>query len=244
VKKILFLFFVFGVTAASAAKYEGLVSEAQMGLDHVAVQHQGYAPDGSLGRAVYTEKVETDLDIYIPTDNYLRLGAAMNLGAASSTLKIEGKDKSYNFGISEQFGFGWNLSSFIRSEIGWMHNNMQFGDSDADMDVVNGTIYFDLRRRHILQGDVTYRRKIVPFIGLGAGTGYASFSQGKTYAGSNAFLWSGYGAAGVSFVFSDITALDLMIRHEYFTSAHRLGWDGEVKQFRNTGISLSLRAGF
>jgi hypothetical protein len=236
---------MFGATAVQAAKYDSLISEAKMGLDNVAVESQGYAPDGSLGRAVYTAKVEDiGLDIFVPTDNYLRLGAAMNFGAASSSMKIDGKDARYDIGISELFGFGWNLSSFIRSEIGWTHNNMKFENSDADFDMFNGTIYFDIRRRYVLQGDVTYRRKLVPFVGFGAGTGYASFGQGETYPGGDAFVYSGFGALGISFVFSDISALDLMIKHEYFSSAHRLGWEGDSKKFGNTGVSLSLRTGF
>ena len=225
------------VLGRADARYDAFVAEAKSGLDYVDISSKGYAADGELGRTVYTAKVDDDYDIFIPTDNYVRIGAGANLGFASTM--------DYSWGWGPRFGFGWNWFSFMRFEIGWDHSDMRFEDGNADFDAGRMTLWFDLARRYVMHGDVTYRRRIVPFIGIGGVAGYARFDpDSPAIKGAGDAAYGGHAAFGLSFVFSDTNAIDLMIGYDMLYG-RGFGWAADpVKQFGNTNISLSWRSGF
>ena len=215
-----------------------------MGLDYVAVQEKGPTPEGDLGRKVYKEKVQDNLSIYIPTTNYVRLGIGCNMNTSNVTFDFNGSNKAYDSGWSEYFGFGWNLFSFVRGEMGFVHNNFKFGDSSADIDTMRGMLYFDLFKRQVLQGDVMYRRTFNPFVGVGVGLGYADFSDTDFSSGKDSVVQGGYAAVGLSFAFSNINAIDLMVQYEYSLSNRAIGWGGNEKEFNTMSLLLSWRSSF
>ncbi|MDR1071333.1 MAG: hypothetical protein LBL21_01675 [Rickettsiales bacterium] len=233
-KKIMAFFSVAAVCAGAAgAKYDAFKSEAKSGLDYTAAESMGRAPDGELGKTVYSEKVRESHDVFIPTTNYVRLGAGANLGLAS-TLK-------YDWGLAEQFGVGWNFVSFARGELGWSHSDMRFGKGkNADLDTANLTLIFDLARRHVMRGDVMYRRRLIPFFGVGGAAGYADFNSG----GGDGWTYGAHGIAGLAFAFTETNAVDFTFSYDYLFG-HRFGWGADsVKKFRNASVSVSWRSSF
>ncbi|MDR2268604.1 MAG: hypothetical protein LBD94_00280 [Rickettsiales bacterium] len=235
-KRFFVSFLAFFALGAANARYDAFVSEAESGLDYIGAETRGFAADGELGRTVYSEKVKSDYDLFIETTKYVRMGAGINLGFASTM--------DYELGLAEQFGFGWNLSSFIRFEMGWNHSEMRFPAHAADADSARLTLWFDLARRHVMQGDVVYRRRLVPFIGLGGVAGYAMFDGSTQIRGHSGAAYGGHAAFGLSFVFSDTNAIDLMIGYEMLYGKS-FGWGADlVKNFGNAGVTLSWRSSF
>ncbi|MDR3208331.1 MAG: hypothetical protein LBT45_00605 [Rickettsiales bacterium] len=231
-KKIFVFFSLLIFCAGSAgAKYDAFKSEARDGLDYVAAESMGHAPDGELGKTVYSEKVRDSYDIFIPTTDYIRLGAGANIGGASSL--------DYEWGLVEQFGIGWNFVSFARGELGWTHSDMRFGGGrNADLDTANLTLIFDLARRHVMRGDIMYRRRFVPFFGIGGIGGYVDFNKG----GKDGWAYGAHGIAGISFAFTETNAIDFTFSYNYLFG-RGFGWD-TVKKFRNAGATISWRSSF
>ena len=236
-KKISVFFAAMFLVFAAGARYDAFMSEAKNGLDYVEAQSRGDAAEGELGRQIYSEKVKADYDIFIPTDNYVRLGAIANLGFASTM--------DYELGLGGQFGFGWNFSSFIRGEFGWGHSSMRFdGDRRTVPDSGRLTLWFDLARRNVMRGDIIYRRRIVPFIGIGGIAGYARFDNTAAALGHGNAAFGPHAALGLSFVFSDTNAIDLAVGYDLMYGKE-FGWENDsTDRFGNAGISLSWRSGF
>lgn len=234
------------VPLAHAARYDAFTSEVSRGLDHVSIDSSGEASAGELGRTVYTSKVESDMDVFIPTTAYIRLGAGANVWVGGPGFEVDGgADIDYDWGLVQNFAFGWNLSSVFRTELGWTHSDMRFADATATVDTGRLTLFIDLARRNRMYGDVMYRRRLVPFIGFGGGAGYADFEdllgikQGKS-----GLVYGGHASLGVTFAFSDTNAVDLMINYEMMFADNYVGWHENTKQFGNASISLSWRSGF
>jgi hypothetical protein len=243
VKHIVSFFIAVIVTFSAGAKYDAFTAEAQNGLDYVAAKSKGAVPDGDLGRNVYIGKVQDDYDAFIPTANYVRVGAGMNLGFASSGFRINGEKTDYNFGIGENMAIGLNVTSVFRTEIGWGHSDMRFNDGTADLDVGHLKFYFDLARRYVVAGDVFYRRRIVPFIGFGGSAGWVDFGNAGSVSGRDSMAYGANAEFGLSFVFSETNAVDLSVGYEYLFGADA-GWDDPSKSFGNTSVMVSWRSGF
>jgi hypothetical protein len=239
----LFFIALLATLPANAKKYDAFTAEAKKGLDYVAVKYKGDSADGDLGRTVYTEKVREDYDIFIPTTNYVRLGVAANIGLVSTSLVLNGEDKKYDFGLAENLGIGWNLYSFIRTEIDWGHSYVRYDGGSANFDMLRTRIYFDLMRRYVLSGDVYYRRRIVPYIGVGGGAGWADFGNSGNGQGHDSLAYGGNAELGISFAFSDTNAIDLAAGYEYLFGSG-FGWISPSKNFRNATVSLSWRSSF
>jgi hypothetical protein len=233
--------------APAGARYDAFKAEVADGLDHVAIGARGRASAGELGQSVYPSKVDGEgLDIFIPTTHYVRLGAGANLGFASDGFDIGGTETDFDWGLSQHFAIGCNFSSMFRGELGWGHSDMRFAEMETKtaMDAGRVTVFMDLARRYVLEGDVTYRKHLVPFIGIGGTGARTEFNGADGIPGATAFAYGGHAAAGLSFAFSETNALDLTVSHEILFTKGHFGWDEELKRFGYTNISLSWRSSF
>ena len=181
---------------------------------------------------------------FIPAPLYVRLGAGSNLGFAGSSFDIGGTPVKYNWGPVMQFGLGWNMFSFMRSEIMWGHSEMRFpGNAEANFETGRVALYIDLVRRHAACGETRCIRRVTPFVGGGAAGAWAEFNEINGIEGKNSLLYGGHGSAGFGFAFSETNAVDLMVTHEILFG-NKFGWDDEAKRFGNTSITVSWRASF
>jgi hypothetical protein len=220
----------------------------------VAVNARGEASDGELGKSVYTAKIENadGIDIFIPTTNYVRMGVGANLGFGSKKFDIGGKDTGFEWGLKEQFAVGWNLSSMFRTEIGWGREDMRFagddetvltGRAEANINIARASVIMDLARRYVLRGDVTYRKRLVPFIGLGASGGYADFEDADAFEGHSGWVAGGHGMIGLGLAFSETNALDVTVMYEILYGKD-IAWHEDAGYIGNAGVTLSWRSSF
>ncbi|MDR1027217.1 MAG: hypothetical protein LBL46_02260 [Rickettsiales bacterium] len=223
--------------AAGAANYDAFTSETARGLDYIAVRAKKPAAAGSLGNAVYDKgPVETDQDVFIPTDFYVRLGGGANFGIKQGV--------EYDWGFFERFALGANFSSWARGELALWHQDLRWTDSPsagsgtANIDGGDAMLYFDLARRYRMRGDIMYRRRVVPFIGIGAAGGYADFAA----TGFSGFIAGGRAAAGFSFLMTETNAIDLSAKYEFMTGP--AGFEDGRNTFGLLGASLSWRSSF
>lgn len=196
---------------------------------------EGYGDVGDLGREVFYDEPEvenSDYHIFVPTSHYLRMGGGMNIAGVTrharvGDVKHRTRD-SWNFTL----GMGWNLSSYVRGELNFQESMFKFHDVselNADYYTVNGMFYFDLVRRYVRAGDITYRRNFVPFIGVGAGLGLYDFAGPD---GAKGFMVVAPRAElGMNFMLTDLIGLDIayqyqmIIGHGFGWQTHRIGVD-------------------
>lgn len=196
---------------------------------------EGYGEYGDLGREVFygeSQPQDFEYQIFVPTSRYLRMGGGINIAALTrhahiGDTKHHSRD-SWNF----MLGMGWNLSSYVRSEFSFQNSMFKFRDVPdltADYYNVNGMMYFDLWRRYVRSGDITYRRNFVPFIGIGAGLGLYDFSG--TDGASGFMVAAPRAELGMNFMLTDLIGLDvayqyqMIIGHGFGWQTHRIGVD-------------------
>lgn len=226
-------------------------SEIREGLDIVgAKRNADVVPDaapGALGGEVYEYigAVDTNTRIFIPTTMYVRMGGGLNLGFATDQAQFFGKKYDASGGYTSQIGLGWNLSSFVRTEIDFQESTLKFSDlknHDATYHTINGMLYFDFARRYVHTGDVTRRRTFVPFMGLGAGVGYYEFAGANGADG--AVIAAPRAEIGLNVMFNDLVGIDIAYQYQMMIG-NGFGWDaarGGVDNISN--IMASLRVNF
>lgn len=241
-----------GVPAHAEYDADLFVSEVSRGLDvvvapRIAPTVVDEAP-GALGAEVYeTAGVVADDDtrLFVPTSMYMRMGGGLNLGFATSRASFAGTDHEAVDSYTTQLGLGWNLSSYVRTELDFQTTTLKFADVpnlDANYQTLGTMLYFDLARRYVLSGDVTYRRAFVPFMGVGAAFGAYRFNgadgaDGAVIAVPRAVL-------GFNVMFNDLIGMDIYYQYQMMIG-NGFGWDasrGGVDGISN--IMASFRMNF
>lgn len=228
-----------------------LRTEVLEGLDIVSAKTNAYvvedAAPGELGLEVYQTKnvVDTEnLRIYIPTDMYLRGGAGLTLGFISDKAQINNTDVELSNSWATQIGLGWNLSSYVRTEIDFQENTFGFSkmsDLQATSQQLGGTLYFDFARRYVRTGDITSRRTFVPFMGLGVGVGSYAFEGA---GGADGFFVAPRAVLGFNIMLTDVIGIDLSYQYQMLIG-NGFGWDNQ--ESNASGISnfmASFRVNF
>ena len=228
------------------------VSEVTRGVDIVSAPR--VAPNavddapGALGAEVYeTAGIIEDENVrmFIPTSMYVRMGGGLNLGFATSQATYMGDEYESSGSYTTQIGLGWNLSSYVRTELDFQTTTLKFSDLDdlaANYQTFGGMLYFDLARRYVQLGDITHRRTFVPFMGVGAAFGAYRFdgangADGAVIAAPRAVL-------GFNVMFNDLIGLDVYYQYQMMIG-NGFGWNvprGGVDNISN--IMASFRVNF
>ena len=241
-------------TTAANADYSDkkFRNEIGRGLDLVsaAVIYDDIIDDapGELGQEVY-EYVgavkNDDMRVFVPTSHYVRMGAGLNLGFATDSAQFQGKNYESSGGYTMQIGLGWNLSSYVRTEIDFQNSVLKFSDLDgkqATQKTLGGMLYFDLARRYVQSGDITKRRTFVPFMGFGAGVGVYEF-EGTD--GANGFVIAAPRAEiGFNVKLNELIGIDIAYQYQMMIG-NGFGWDvrdGGTDNISN--IMATIRAEF
>ncbi len=254
-KKLSYLGILVAICTAqvACANYDDKRFQAEVleGLDLISVKRNIDTPvaaPGELGGEVYQTVGAADTDgmrVFVDAPMYLRLGGGVNLGFATDAAEFNGAEYDAKDGYSTQIGLGWNLSSYVRAELDFQQTTLKFADlghAQATYYNAGGMLYFDFARRYILTGDVTQRRALVPFMGIGAGVGTYEF-QGAD--GADGFVIAAPRAAfGVNVKLNDLVGVDVMYQYQMMIG-NGFGWnvtDNSVNSISN--IMVSLRAEF
>ena len=253
-KKISYVLLAAMATSPACAKIDAsvFVREVTRGVDVVAAPR--VAPDviddapGALGAEVYetVDAVENiDTRMFIPTSMYMRMGGGLNLGFATDKATFGDAEFESSGSYTTQIGLGWNLSSYVRTEIDFMASTFKFSDLDArraTYQTVGGMLYFDFARRYIQTGDITRRRTFVPFMGIGAGLGVYDF---EGMGGADGFVIAAPRATlGFNIMFTDLIGIDIAYQYQMMIG-NGFGWDvraGGVDNISN--IMASIRVNF
>ena len=244
---------VFGASVADASysdkKFRAEVLE---GVDFVGaratIDETPIVAPGELGVEVYeiAGAVQTDeIQMYIPTSMYVRMGAGINLGFATDKAEFNDTEYESSGSYSTQIGLGWNLSSYVRTESDFQTMTLKFSDLDnrqANYQSIGGMLYFDLARRYVQTGDVTRRRTFVPFIGVGAGVGAYEF-EGLDGANGIAIV-APRAVLGANIMLTDLLGIDIAYQYQMMIG-DGFGWgvrDGGVDNISN--IMASIRFNF
>ena len=237
------------VTGAYAAYSDGeFRDEVATGLDILVAPITPAPAEGALGLEVYeTENAVTseDTKMYIPTSMYVRMGGGMTLDFATSKADYFGTDHLAKQSYTAQIGLGWNLSSYVRTELDFQTTTLNFHKLDdlrANYNMFGGMLYFDLARRYVLSGDITYNRKFVPFMGIGASIGTYEFqgtdgSDGMVIAAPRAVL-------GMNIMLGDLIGVDIAYQYQMLIG-NGFGWgadNGGVNGISN--LMATIRANF
>ena len=244
---------VSAVSSANAYSNKQFRSEVIDGLDIVAVRSGAPAAmrveaPGELGRDVYqyTDTVDaSDTRMFIPTDMYLRGGAGLNLGFATDKAKY-GEEKYETSGsYLVQIGLGWNLSSYVRGEIDFQNETFKFSDLknvQANYSTLGAMLYFDFARRYVQMGDITYRRRFVPFMGLGAAAGMYKF-DGR--GGDDGFVGAAPRAVlGFNVMLNELIGVDIAYQYQMMLG-NKFGWGLTHSDVTNvSNVIASFRVNF
>lgn len=228
------------------------VSEIARGVDVVAAPR--VAPNvvddapGALGAEVYETAsiIENgDIRMFIPTSMYMRMGGGLNLGFATSKAAFNGDKYESSGSYTTQIGLGWNLSSYVRTELDFQTATLKFSDvenMDANYQTFGGMLYFDLARRYVQMGDITHRRTFVPFMGIGAAFGAYRFNGANGADG--AVLAVPRAVLGFNVMFNDLIGLDVYYQYQMMIG-NGFGWNtsrGGVDNLSN--IMATFRVNF
>lgn len=227
-------------------------NEILTGVDIISARvNADVIPDtapGALGADVYQTvgAVDTsDTKLFIPTPMYVRMGGGMNLGFATDQAKVGHNKYDASGGYTAQIGLGWNLSSYVRTEIDLQSMTLKFSDLDdvsANYKTAGAMLYFDFARRYVQTGDITRRRTFVPFMGIGAGFGAYDFDGAN---GADGFVIAAPRASvGFNIMLNDLLGIDVMYQYQMMIG-NGFGWDvrrGGVDNISN--IMASLRVNF
>ena len=239
------------VPAFAAYDDASFQAEVREGLDLISARANlgvSEVAPGELGADVYqfAGAVQTDdSQLFIPTSLYLRMGGGINLGFATDKAKVHDKEYKSSRSWTTQIGFGFNLSSFVRTEIDLQESTLNFSgldDAQASYRTLGGMLYFDLARRYIQNGDITYRRKFVPFIGVGAGVGQYQFDGA---GGADGFLVAAPQAVlGFNIMLNNVIGIDVMYQYQMMIE-NGFGWWVNADSVDNiSNVIVSLRANF
>ncbi|MBD5389324.1 hypothetical protein HDR63_03675 [bacterium] len=250
-------FVALGVMAATmggaSAAYDSKKFRAEIleGVDvnvaRVTVDVVDDAPAGALGSEIYSGRhtaADGDLGLYIPTTMYVRGGAGLTLGFASTRATYGATKYELTDTYAIQLGLGWNLSSYVRTELDFQ--NITFGFSDLDdarayARSAGATLYFDLLRRWVRTGDITRQRRLVPFIGFGVGAGTYEF-QGP--GGNDGLMITPRAVAGLNVMITDLIGVDLAWQYQMHI-VDGFGWTSDNTRIANmNNIMLTMRANF
>lgn len=253
-KKISCFFIAMLVVLPAYAKYSDsqFRGEVARGLDIVGAEYNvdvvaDDAP-GALGLEVY-EKVgvvdNSDITMFIPTTMYVRGGGGFNLGFAADYAGYDGKKYESSGSYTTQIGLGWNLSSYVRTEIDAQMSTFTFsnlGGHQANYQTLGGMLYFDLARRYVQTGDVTRMRHFVPFLGVGVGFGHYEF---EGLNGSSGFVIAAPRATfGFNIMLTDLIGIDIAYQYQMMIG-NGFGWGvrhGGVDNISN--VIASFRVNF
>lgn len=242
------------MTCATAhAQYSDRQFRAEVleGLDIIGARaNVDVVPDaapGAMGLEVYQTAdaiVATDVRMFIPTTMYLRAGAGLTLDFATDKATFGDQEYKTSDSYTTQIGLGWNLSSYVRTELDFQEMTLGFSDMDdaaATYQTVGGTLYFDLARRYVQTGDITRRRTFVPFIGIGAAFGHYEFEGAN---GANGMVIAAPRATiGFNVMFNDLIGVDIAYQYQMMIG-DGFGWDthGDVANISN--VIASFRVNF
>lgn len=227
-------------------------TEVLTGLDIISAQANvdvvaDPAP-GALGLDVYQTVGAVDPDdiqMFIPTTMYIRAGGGLNLGFATDKAGFDGHEYETSESWATEIGLGWNLSSYVRTEIDFQTATFKFSDlkdRQATYQTLSGMLYFDFARRYVQTGDITRRRRFVPFMGLGAGLGHYEFEGA---GGSDGFVIAAPRAElGFNVMLNDVIGIDIAYQYQMMIG-NGFGWNvrhGGVDNISN--IMASFRVNF
>ncbi len=190
-----------------------------------------FSGTGEMGHEVFYDDrpVEYDEDndyrLFIPTSMYMRMGGGMNLGFATKKARVGDEKYASKDSWNLLVGLGWNMSSYVRTEIEFQRSSFRFTDlpgETAYYNMFNGMLYFDLARRYVQNGDITYRRTIVPFMGFGAGVGMYDFNGGNGASGLT--VAAPRAEFGVNFMITDMIGIDVYYQYQMLIE-HGFGWN-------------------
>jgi len=186
---------------------------------------------GEMGREVFYDEKPVEYDdgeeyrLFIPTSMYMRAGAGMNLGFATKKARVGNETYPSKDSWTMLFGLGWNMSSYVRTELEFQRSIFRFNelaDKKAYYNMINGMLYFDLARRYVQDGDITYRRTIVPFMGFGAGIGMYDF--GGAGGASGLSVPVPRAELGLNFMITDMIGIDIYYQYQLFVE-RGFGWN-------------------
>lgn len=226
--------------------------EVDKGVDLVGTREGGVIKTeettGEMGREVYGVSQDESAgvwDMFVPTSAYVRLGGGMVFDVASSKASVGDAKYKSSDSYTYQFGLGWNMSSYVRSEISFQ--NIIFGfshlpDAHATYQQGNLMLYFDLARRYVETGDVTRLRRFVPFIGFGAGMGYYEFEGAN---GSNGCAFAApRGEVGFNIMLTDLIGLDFAYQYQMMHN-RGFGWNNDGRDKSHiSNVVASFRFNF
>ena len=242
---------LFATPAFAAYNSEQFISEVIEGVDLIGARANVDKPDaapGELGLDVYQTAdagYSEDVQVFIPTKMYMRAGAGLNLPFATDAARIGDTEFDSSGSWTTQIGLGWNLSSYVRTEIDFQESTFEFSDIDgmgASYHTLGGMLYFDFARRYVQTGDITYRRRFVPFMGIGAAAGVYKFDGP---AGADGFVIAAPRATlGFNVMLNELIGIDIMYQYQMMIG-NGFGWDvraGGVDNISN--IMASFRVNF
>lgn len=222
--------------------------EVARGLDIVTVRETiddtPPAPMGELGADVYDRVLESDgTRVFIPTSMYMRAGAGLNLSFATDAARVGDEKHDAHAGWTTQIGLGWNLSSYVRTELDFQQSSFEFADlpdATATYRTAGAMLYFDFARRYVHSGDVTYRRRFVPFMGLGAAAGQYRFEGA---GGADGFVIAAPRATfGFNVMLTELLGIDVMYQYQMMIG-NGFGWNaprGGVDNISNVIASFRM----
>ena len=222
------------------------------GLDIVVARETiEVAPEpakGALGLDVYQTAdavAADDVRVFVPTTMYVRAGAGLNLGFATDKAVFAGTEYESSGSWGTEIGLGWNLSSYVRTEIDFQEMTFEFSDlknRQATYQTINAMLYFDFMRRYVYTGDITRRRRFVPFMGLGAGMGRYEFEGA---GGADGFVISAPRAeVGFNLMLTDVIGIDIAYQYQMMIG-NGFGWDAAHDSVNSiSNVMASFRVNF
>lgn len=231
-----------------AADYSGRFrNEIENGLDnkntsnYIDATSLSYVGSrGELGQEVlYDVTPAYEYKTFNPKAMYIRIGGGLNVPGATKKARLGGETYKSHDSWNAIFGIGWNMSSYVRTELDFQESIFKFkdlNDMDAHYHTLNGMLYFDFARRYVRSGDIIRRRTFVPFMGIGAGIGAYNFSGSD---GADGFLVVAPRAElGINLRFNDTIGLDVAYQY-HMNIGHGFGWNTSRSGVDNIGNAMA-----
>ncbi|MCL2369323.1 MAG: hypothetical protein FWC83_01455 [Alphaproteobacteria bacterium] len=225
--------------ALAPAAHANFANEVARGIG-MSIERTFEAPPamGELGRDVYQREGAIlggeQYRLHIPTSNYIRIGGGIVPGVVSDVV---------HSGYAININYGWKLSSFVRAEVGFLHNSFDWQDNagSATTRQIDAALYFDLIRRQVGRGDVMITRPVVPFFGFGGGIGHFDIENRQVGPsldlGRDGMFWTPFVVLGVNVPITDLFGIDLTYRYGWIMTDD-FGWESGAS--RNPGFSTVM----